>query len=142
MTKTIPESKWRWFGNAGHFICGRWCQFHLCTKVGKYLVSTVGEYFPPEGVMEINAKVRGIELVGKGDARRADYMRKIGFETLGSERTFETMVFGAGAPCKAPDCKCGLPSIETSELDFFGSTDAVEATKGHYRLCRKWAKKS
>jgi len=39
----IPESKWKWFGDAGHFICSQWCQFHLCTLVGKYLISTVGK---------------------------------------------------------------------------------------------------
>ncbi len=45
--KKIPESKWEWFGNAGHFMCSQWCRFHLCTKVGPWLVSTVGEYVHP-----------------------------------------------------------------------------------------------
>lgn len=43
----INANEWEWFGNAAHFICGRWCRFHLATKVGKYLISTVGEYVSP-----------------------------------------------------------------------------------------------
>lgn len=43
----VPESEWRWFGLAGHFVCGRWCRFHLCTAVGEYMVSTVGLFVHP-----------------------------------------------------------------------------------------------
>ena len=43
----INQSEWKWYGNAGHFICGHLCRFHLTTEVGRYLVSTVGEYISP-----------------------------------------------------------------------------------------------
>jgi hypothetical protein len=46
----------RWFGHAGHFICAEWCRFHLCTQVGPYLISTVGEYVPDAPVREILAQ--------------------------------------------------------------------------------------
>lgn len=42
----IDRSEWEWFGNVGHFILGYRCRFHLCTKVGPRLVSTVGELTP------------------------------------------------------------------------------------------------
>lgn len=44
---TVPVSEWRWFGEHGHYILGRWCRFHLCTQIGDYLVSTVGKLVHP-----------------------------------------------------------------------------------------------
>ena len=42
----IPKSKWVWYGYAGHLCVSRRCAYHLCTKIGNRLVSTVGAYFP------------------------------------------------------------------------------------------------
>ncbi len=44
----------KWYGRAGHFCAAYNCQFHLHTHVGKYCISTVGEYHPngPHGKME------------------------------------------------------------------------------------------
>lgn len=42
----IPESEWIWYGFAGHFCCSYQCRYHLCTRIGNYLVSTIGAYFP------------------------------------------------------------------------------------------------
>ena len=39
----INPNNWKWFGSPGHFNGGAWCRFHLCTQVGKYVISTVGE---------------------------------------------------------------------------------------------------
>ena len=103
---------WKWFGNAGHFIAWRSCRFHLCTLVGKHIVSTVGDYHPS-----------GSEKA----------------ETIGCDRLFETMVFEAGTVCK---CGCGQPEIAGDELDFEGYNEVAAATEGHMRLCAKWAKKS
>lgn len=50
-------SSWEWYGHPAHFICGDKCRFHLATKVGKYLVSTVGELWPERRVREIHAEV-------------------------------------------------------------------------------------
>lgn len=136
----IPRSEWEWFGSPGHFICSHDCRFHLCTRVGSVLVSTVGQYFPDEGVRDIIASSRGITLRGKGDARRADYLRQVGYEEIGYGRTYETMVFAlSGARCTAPACGCDLPMIIPNELEARGYNDAGAATRGHRELCAAWA---
>ena len=140
------KANWKWYGHAGHFICAQWCRFHLCTVVGGYLVSTVGEYWPYREVREIHAKVYDPGWLAdnqhlKGDTFDAAYMKRFGFETIGCDRKYETMVFRAGKPCTFKDCRCGLPTIDGSELDFGGYNNAGEAAKGHYTLCQKWDKK-
>lgn len=135
----IPESEWRWFGHPGHLIVADDCRFHLCTQIGEFLVSTVGEYVPDETVREIHCAVRGIVLEGRGDARFADYMQKVGYQEIGYGRTYETMVFRTGDVCHAPGCACGLPSIKGSELAARGYMVAGAATLGHMELCRQCA---
>lgn len=140
--KTYTEkADWRWFGKAAHFIGGRDCRFHLATKVGPWLVSTVGEYLPDAPVREILADSRGIALNGMGDARRASWMEQVGYEEIGYGRTYETMVFRAGEPCGG-DCGCGVPTIDGSKLDFRGYNNAGDATAGHLALCAKWAQRA
>jgi hypothetical protein len=135
-----PESEWRWFGSVGHFICGTDCRFHLCTQIGNFLVSTIGELLFDEPVREILAQTRGIQLEGQGDARRADYMRKIGYEEIGYQCKYETMVFRTtGDVCHAPECSCGLPRIDPTDLDGRGYNTAGAATIGHLELCRQFA---
>ena len=137
----IAKDEWKWFGHPGHLIVARECQFHLCTYVGKYLISTVGEWMPGESVREVFAKHRGVKLTGIGDARYTDYLKKVGFEDVGAGRKYETMVFKAGEVCQEPGCDCGLPSIDSYELDAEGYNDAGSATRGHYAMCEKWANK-
>lgn len=137
---------WKWFGHAGHFICGAWCRFHLCTQVGNYLVSTVGEYWPERGSREIHAQIHDPKWFAenvnlKGDYFDSAYMKKFGFETIGWDRKYETMVFKAGPPCASKECGCGLPEISGSELDFEGCNDAGAATANHLKLCRKFARR-
>lgn len=146
MTTTIgkklkaPPETWQWYGNAGHFICADDCRFHLTTRVGPWMVSTVGEMFPQESVREIYAKTRGVTLVGRGDEREADYMKKFGYEDIGYNRKYETMVFRADEDCTAADCNCGMPRPTSfSEVDAHGYNTRREATDGHYALCWKWA---
>lgn len=133
------ERNWRWFGSAAHLIVSRDCRFHMATLVGKYLVSTVGEWLPDSSTWHIYAESKGITLAGRGDERTADFLRRVGYVEIGCDRKYETMVFKAGPPCVAKGCKCGLPSIDGSALDFSGYNDAGAATQGHYRLCRKFA---
>ena len=125
---SFPPSEWRWFGNAGHFICSRWCRFHLTTQVGKYLVSTVGEYVHPRH--------------GGGSERgESEWLEKNWpGEEIGLGRKYETMVFRAGKPCARPGCGCGLPEIDGKEVDFDGYNNAKDATDGHMALCVKWSK--
>jgi hypothetical protein len=127
--KNIPQSEWVWYGDPGHFICGRWCRFHLTTKVGAYLVSTVGAYVHPQRSM-------GSEQV------EAEWLKKNWpGEDIGLDRKYETMVFHAGPECKLKDCNCGIPMISGEELDMLGYNTAGEAAKGHLALCKKWSKK-
>ena len=134
----IPKSEWQWFGNSAHLIVGQDCRFHLATRIGDYLISTVGEYLPDAPVREIMAESRGISLKGRGDERRADYMDKIGYQEIGCYRTYETLVFKLGpGEC---ECGCGLPvPDEWSELDAGSYNDAKSARAGHMELCEKWA---
>ena len=85
----VPESAWRWYGLNGHFICGRWCRYHLTTKVGRYFVSTVGMYVHPSD---------------SGGGEQSEYawlkLHPNGRE-IGMDHYYETMVFKAGAPCDA-----------------------------------------
>ena len=132
----MDRSKWVWMPHAGHFICSNECQFHLNTYVGGFIVSTVGEYFPSDDVREILAKSRGVVLTGKGDHRRAQYMKKIGFEEIGFQRKYETMVFRAE---RSSDSCCPFRVADFSELDSRGYNDPGEALAGHMELCEKWA---
>jgi hypothetical protein len=135
--------KRKYFGNAGHFICADKCQFHITTQIGTYLVSTVGELWPGRAVREIIAKSHDPAWLTKnqslkGDAFDAAYMERFGYDTIGHDRKFETMVFKTSALCK---CGCGMPEIIPSELDFAGYNDRASANSGHEAMCVKWEKK-
>jgi len=68
------RDEWVWMPHAAHLMVGNDCRFHLATYVGGYIVSTVGEYLPGEAACEIRAKAHGIQLEGRGDARRVDFL--------------------------------------------------------------------
>jgi hypothetical protein len=124
----ISRDQWEWFGNAAHLITGRWCRFHLATKVGPWLVSTVGEYVHPRH--------------GMGSEQKEAEWEKENWpgENIGLDRKYETMVFRAGEPCS---CGCGLPrAVDWDELEICGYNDAKAAREGHLRLCEEWAAKS
>jgi len=129
-TKAIPQTEWEWFGNHGHFICGRWCRFHLCTKVGKYLISTVGEY--------VHAKhSQGSEQIDTAWVKD-NYPGK----DIGAGRKYETMVFLAGERCRIEECGCGLPKIIFPELYMLGYNKAGCAAAGHLKACKEFASQS
>jgi hypothetical protein len=139
--KEIDMSNWKWFGHAGHFICADKCRFHLTTKVGKYLVSTVGEYWPERVVREIHAEVHDKKWFAenrnlKGDYFDHAYMKKFGFEEIGCDRKYETMVFKAGKPCSS---KFGIrPSpLASGPVRLIRGYEALRFR--HYKPCR-WFK--
>ena len=136
----IEVQDWKWFGNAGHFICASHCRFHLTTLIGGWMVSTVGEYLPDSTTRETIARVRGNPIVGRGDEGECEFLEKFGFEKLGSFGTFETMVFTA-APCTEEDCPCGGFPAPTSwvSAESLRYDSAADATKGHYAFCMKAA---
>lgn len=105
-------NSWQWYGSPAHFIGGYSCRFHLATKVGEYVISTVGDYDP-------------------SNSRR--------FEDIGINRMFETMVFKFDGIC---ECGCGLPDIVPSEIDMEGYMTRSEANAGHIAMCKKYAEES
>ena len=123
----ISVSDWEWFGSPGHFICGRWCRFHLCTLVGEFLVSTVGAYVHPRH--------------GQGSELKEQEWLKENWpgEDIGSDRKYETMVFKAGSRCVVEDCMCGVPGIDGTMILSKGCNTAGEATENHYYLCKEVA---
>jgi len=141
----IPQSEWKWFGNAGHFICSRDCQFHLCTQVGKFLISTVGELWGDRVVREIHAKIEDPiwfknNVIRKGDDFDSAYMERFGFREIGYQRKYETMVFKAGPPCTDEKCNCGMPSLaDPHEFGCEAYNTPGDATRGHLAMCEKLA---
>ncbi len=93
---------------------------------------------------EIHAEVHDVAWLKqnrhlRGDTFDAAYMKRFGYEEIGCDRKYETMVFKVnGETCTAEDCNCGLPTIIPDELDFAGYNEAGAATAGHYAMCEKW----
>lgn len=142
--KSGRQPKELWFGHPGHFICAKDCRFHMATLVGPWLVSTVGALWPSRLSREIHASVYDPKWLSanghlQGDEFDAAYMDRFGYETIGCDRTYETMVFEAGKPCTSKTCGCGLPSINGDDLDFAGYNNAGAATRGHRQMVKKWS---
>lgn len=135
----LPKSEWVWMPHPGHLIVALDCRFHLNTYVGGYIVSTVGEYLPDSAVREIFAQSRGVTLEGRGDSRRYDYMKKIGYEKIGWDRLYETMVFPAKSNQDDGKHCCPWLAADWSELDTRGYNDSEAAARGHLEMCEKWA---
>lgn len=99
---------WKWYGYAGHLCVSRRCAYHLCTRIGDYLISTVGAYYP----------------------FGSDKMETIGG---GREDFYETFVF----KCEGDDNN-GDPIITTDEIDTKRYAKSIEAEEGHYAFCWKY----
>ena len=126
-----PIETWKWLGNPAHFICGRWCRFHLATLIGPWLVSTVGAFVHPRNS-------------GGSEKTEDEWLAaNAPGENIGYQRKFETMVFRAGKRCEAKGCDCGLPTLggDGIELGCIGANTAGDATKAHMQLCLEWANK-
>lgn len=108
----VPPAKWKWYGTAGHLCVASQCRFHLNTEIGRYLVSTIGDYWP------------------RGATERQE---------IGSGRMLETMVFELnGNLCP---CGCGMPDDYTdNEVDSDGYNSFKAAGEGHYAMCEKWSR--
>lgn len=149
----MSESDWKWYGHPGHLIVADKCRFHLCTIVGEFMISTVGEYWPERSVREVHAHVYDPEWLARntellGDEFDNAYFERFGYERIGAsfmesiddDPIYETMVFRTGEPCADPACDCGMPRIADAGncLDSRRYATAGKATAGHYELCRKW----
>lgn len=106
----IPESEWIWQGHAGHPIVAAKCRFHLATRIGAFLISTVGEYHP--------TGQKTMERLGAGD-----------------ESFYETFVFKAGGTM---ECGCAVMA-DPCEVEGVRYATASKATEGHLAMCRKYA---
>jgi hypothetical protein len=124
--------------HAGHFIGSMSCAFHLNTCVttpeGKrYIVSTVGEYRPSFSRRHMDEIIKsGLSGLGVPLRARCD---DEGFEPIGFERFFETMVFPAES---ADDRCCPWRMSSGAEIDFAGYANQGDAAEGHEAMCRKW----
>jgi len=107
------KSDWIWMPHPGHFICSYACRFVLNTYVNGYIVSTVGEYFPDSRVREIMANCRNVKIEGQGDTWDANYLKKIGYEEIGANRKYESMVFKAA---KAKDKCCPYRAVVSADV--------------------------
>lgn len=105
----IPQSEWVWYGYAGHLCIGSRCAYHMSTRIGRYLISTVGD-FKPDG------KTR---------------------ETLSSadDSFFETMVFPCDGEIASGDPN--ILSWEAVESEHYAKS--IDAERNHRALCLKYA---
>lgn len=110
----IPPDRWKWFGYAGHFIAADSCRFRMCTQVGGWLISSVGDMLDSKGKRQ---------RIGAGD-----------------DAYFETFVFKAGPICSVPGCGCGQPTIDGHELDGSRCGTGGEAQVLHMAFCEKYAR--
>jgi len=141
LAKDIPKGDWVWMPHAGHFICSSWCRFFQNTRVGNVIVSTIGELWFDSTSRRITAEIRNPKWYEAnknlmGNYFDAAYMKKFGFDEVGCDRKYETMVFVA-VPSEHPCCPY---EIDVShELDFAGYNDPGEAMNGHLKMCEEWA---
>lgn len=110
-------------GCAGHLIVSNSCRWKRHTQVGKYRVSSIGDYYGPDldkFTRDRNAVKR--TTLGAGDAS-----------------FFETMVFETEeSPEKAND-GCGCRAVTSwSEIDSERYATAGEAQAGHERFVAKY----
>lgn len=95
---TIAEKDWIWQGRAGHFCGSLDCRFHLATRVGDHLISTVGDYHP-----------RGSKEP----------------QQVGLDRLFETMVFCADGALK---CGCAeMTGWDEVDADGYNTASDAQA---------------
>lgn len=109
--RIMKKQNWIWMPHAGHLCVSSRCQFHLNTYVGKYIVSTVGEW------------------------QHSDHL---GFEEIGSGRLYETMVFKSTKSSKDECCPWRMTG---HEVDMEGYNEPKSAYAGHLKMCNKWSKK-
>jgi hypothetical protein len=122
----MNKSEWIWMPHPGHLIVANKCQFHLATYLPSgYLVSTVGEYWPERSVREIHAEVHDPKWHAENNHLRGynydyAYRKRFGFEDIGADRKYETMVFKAKATTAEECLACPYKQESGRDLDFTG----------------------
>lgn len=134
--------------HVAHLCVGHWCRFHLATYVNGHIVSTVGEYLPDrdcrrhmlewEFKSPFSRKKREEAekvLSQEGDAFDRYYLHFFGYEEIGCNRKYETMVFAAEK--RDEEC-CPYDALVEFCVDSMGYNCPGEATRGHYAICDKF----
>lgn len=99
-------------GCAGHCIVGHMCRWHRHTQVGRYRISTIGDYY------------------------LRDERRTLGIE---DDSFFETMVFRTLPNEAVGNSGCGCQEVEEwSELECNRYATAGEAQSGHEGFVEKY----
>ena len=129
----MKKQNWIHMPHPAHLIISRRCEFVLATYVGKYIVSTVGEYWPDRIIREIHAEVHDPKWFSEnkhlqGDYFNNAYFKKFGYEQIGANRIYETMVFKAK---KSKSKCCAYTIISGKSIDFDGYNTPEKAFKGH-----------
>lgn len=143
----ITRDNWIWMPHPAHFICSDKCKFFLSTKVGKYIISTVGEFWPERVSREIHAEIRDLAWHKKnnsliGDEYDREYFDRFGYEEISCGRKYETMVFLSKKTTKEYGCEACPFIIESGEnIDMDGYNKPEEAYRGHIKMCTKYSKK-
>lgn len=160
------KQDWVWMPHAGHLIIGDMCKFHLNTYVNGYIVSTLGELWLEVDSRRLlaesriyrpklfyNDELKKLEkkedpeivkkiLELKGDDFDRAYLSYFGYEDLGLNRKYESMVLVArAAKCDEDQCCPWRAEWEShGDVDFKGYNNPKEAFDGHMELCEKWDK--
>jgi hypothetical protein len=101
-------------GCPGHCIVARDCRWRRHTQVGRYRVSSIGDYFPPD------RKKR--DTLGAGD-----------------DSFFETMVFRTADGPEPGNEGCGCVAVaDWCEIDGTRYPSAGEAQAGHEAFVKKY----
>jgi hypothetical protein len=101
-------------GCKGHLIVARHCQWSRHTQVGNYRVSTIGDYYDPDGKRT---------TIG-----------------LGEDSFFETMVFKTSDEQEDGNEGCGCRKVlDWGEIDGQRYATAGEAQAGHERYVEEYA---
>lgn len=140
----MARQDWVWMPCAGHFICARYCRYHLNTYVNGYIVSTIGEYCPDRDIRRMNVEVHNsshpedqFDLSLMGDVFDYEYQKKFGFESFDAfgDSFYETLVFKA-QKIQEESC-CPYQVTDWSELDGLRYEKGHEAYNGHLQFCEK-----
>jgi len=118
----------------------------MATKIGKYIVSTVGEYYPDSQVRKIHAEVYDPKWFHENAHKKGDdwdyaYFKRFGYEELHlGGILYETMTFKAiKSPKGTLCCPYRIASGENIDTEYYKT--ANEAYKGHLKMCAKYANK-
>lgn len=110
-------------GCAGHLIVANSCRWKRHTQVGKYRISTIGDYYAPDlDRIKNDPRATKRDTIGAGD-----------------DSFFETMVFETTDEAASDNDGCGCRAVKDwSELDGERYATAGEAQAGHERYVAKY----